>query len=154
MIRVQNFLLIDKEFVSLDDFRGNIPDPNYIEGAVCLDVNGTQVLTLEMWDLIDQLWAYVVQGLEEIQQQNAWRTYFPDQPLELSFKTDARRQIITIEVNPDTGSIKASAQYDEFFSLMGDEARNFFLKMKQIAPANQNTYDSCLEQIESLYVIG
>lgn len=39
------------------------------------------------WDLVDQLWAYLLNVAEEVLNSGKGETYFPDQPLKLHMKT-------------------------------------------------------------------
>lgn len=149
MIRVASYLLIDEQFVPIEQFTGQVPDPNYVDGAIELNVNGVDVLTKDFYDYVDQLWSYIAQGLVEVAKTGTWKTYFPDQPTELSFRADSKRQRITIEVIPSRGRIVASADYDEFMSAMCEAGERFFRKMIKLLPQHQKMYENEMRDLET-----
>lgn len=167
MIKVQNFILIGDELLPFDSFEGPVPDPLYIEGAIHLEINGTVIMSLESWDLVDQLWAYIAQGLEALTTEMSWNTTFPDQPTELTFKTDARRQHVYVEVflpkrqfayidpsgrrhDPEpTRRINASAEYSEFMQAMCEAGQQFFRRMIGLVPQKTTNYEKQLARLEA-----
>lgn len=150
MIRVESYLLVDKQFIPVESFTGRVPDPHYIEGAIQLEINGVMVLTLELYDYVDQLWSYVANGLIKLTTQQSWKTYFPDQPIELSFRTDERRQRVTVEATPSKGRVTASASYDEFMTVMSEAGQQFFRRMIELVPENRTANELVLRDLQSI----
>lgn len=77
---------IDDYFVPLSDIEGlkNIKsqlDSYYLSGAIILKYGEQDLLDVTMWDLVDQLWAYFLNLIEEVIETGESETYFPDQPL-------------------------------------------------------------------------
>lgn len=150
MIRVASYLLIDEQFVLVEDFNGQIPDPDYIDGAIELNINGVDVLTKEMYDYVDQLWSYIAQGLVEIEKTGTWETLFPDQPTELSFHADEKRRRVRIEATPSKGRVVASADYDEFMLEMSKAGQLFFSRMMELVPENKEVDLKQMERLQSV----
>lgn len=98
MIRVESYLKVGNDFVPIAEFKGRVKDPEYVEGAIEVEIDGVKVLTLELWDDINWLWPYIANSLEELATEQTASTSFPDQPIELIFRTDNRRQRIVVEV--------------------------------------------------------
>ncbi|MGP2438629.1 hypothetical protein [Streptomyces sp. JW3] len=59
---------------------------DYIDGAIDLFVHGVPILDRELWDYVDQLWAYILNMIEELRKRDEVHTFFPDQPIKLTFK--------------------------------------------------------------------
>ena len=76
MTKVQTYLRIRDEFVPIDQFRGILPDTFYIEGAIVLSLNGREIFQLKHYDLVDQLWAYIVDGLHAILEGKDYDVFF------------------------------------------------------------------------------
>jgi len=85
-VECRSYLLIDNEFVPIETVKSRPHDIQYIEGAIELSVNGVRMIDRSVCDLVDQLWAYIVNGLDNLSQGRAHHCHFPDQPLQLSFE--------------------------------------------------------------------
>ncbi|SDW90269.1 hypothetical protein SAMN05444487_107156 [Marininema mesophilum] len=56
----------------------------YLNGAIVLKYYDTPLLDFNKWDLVDQTWTYLVQMINELEeQQESFRT-FPDMPVKLA----------------------------------------------------------------------
>lgn len=55
MIEVRSYFRVDGQFVLADDLQGDVPDTDYVEGAITVDVDGVPFIDFEHWDLVDQL---------------------------------------------------------------------------------------------------
>ncbi|MDK4256429.1 hypothetical protein V7728_11830 [Bacillus sp. JHAA] len=51
-------------------------DPNYLSGAIILKYGEQELLDVTMWDLIDQLWAYFLNLIEEAIETEESETLF------------------------------------------------------------------------------
>lgn len=85
MISVRTYIKKEEEFIEFHSYTGHIEDSNYIEGALELTINGITLLDKDMWDYIDQLWSYIVDGIVCILNDQPFESYFPDQPIKISF---------------------------------------------------------------------
>lgn len=75
-----------KNFILVNNYNGIVKDPRHIDGAIELMVNGKAIISQEQWDLIDQLWIYIINGIESAINGKESIASFPDSPVKLSFK--------------------------------------------------------------------
>jgi hypothetical protein len=73
-------------FTLVENYTGSIRDPRHIDGAIVLVVDGVAIIGQEQWDLIDQLWIYIVNGLEQVVNGKTYQSSFPDSATELSLQ--------------------------------------------------------------------
>lgn len=148
-IHVRTYLRQGGEFVPVESFRGSLPDEHYIEGAIELTIHGQPILTLGMWDLVDQLWAYLVEGIFELHERREFHTFFPDQPLEVRFKPlGGGRVLVRVGHGAEGGSATIDTQ--EFILAMAFSARHFFERMRTIAPTSASSYERVLRSLTRL----
>jgi len=151
MIEIRTFLKQGENFVSPDEFNGPFPDEDYIEGAIELSINHRPLLTRAQWDYVDQLWAYLVSGLTHLQAGKPFKTYFPDQPMEVVLTPDTRNARVTIQVTSD-GTVEASTPLAAFIADMAKAARSFFERMRVLLP--KESYEQSLNEIGQLEQAG
>ncbi len=124
MITITTYILHEDSFVKVDSNTdvGLIADRFYIEGAIRM-WNGTEeILGLEQWDLVDQLWSYLLDGMEELLDGKGETSFsFPDQPLEMAFKM-VKGNGLLIRV----GTRKYIVDQKEFFSALLSAAEVFY----------------------------
>lgn len=70
--------------VSIDLADRYAGDPDYVHGAIELEIGGVILLDRSMWDLIDQLWAYWVMAIEQALFAPGAEFHFPDQPIRVA----------------------------------------------------------------------
>jgi hypothetical protein len=121
-------------------------DPDYIDGAIDLSVHGVPILDRELWDYVDQLWAYICNMVEELRTQDEAYTYFPDQPIKLTFKRIGGGQIL-VSLNWPTEGRQAAVEEDLFLEQLKESGREFFEQMKDLVPSNADAYDEALARL-------
>ncbi|MDA2811075.1 hypothetical protein O4J56_10545 [Nocardiopsis sp. RSe5-2] len=134
-IEIASFLKSsDGAFIPLDRWQGGVEDPDYVEGAIDLAVDGTVLLDTALWDYVDQLWAYILTMLSDLRSERRVRTYFPDQPIELVFqRTAPGRLLVTVKV--DASDVRtADVAEAEFTAALAEAAEVFFSEMERILP--------------------
>lgn len=148
MIRVKSYIWVDRrEFVPIRDFTGPVKDPEYIEGAIELEVDSERLFTLENWDLVDQLWGYLVDGLVHVRDGQEFATRFPDNPAQIVMKRSADKRNVVMQVSdPETRIVRA--RYGEFMQTMTEGAREFFEHLTRFLP--RSDFDFLFEQLNSL----
>ena len=124
MIDVKTYLKVGDEFLMPSQFYQEVDDPDYIEGAIELIVDGEKILNLSMWDYVDQLWAYLIDGLINLNDGKSFSTFFPDQPIEVKF-TPQGKEFFLFELLADDHKRKL-INTKEFFNTLIPEAENFF----------------------------
>lgn len=148
MFSVRSFLKENDQFIPVIDFTGAIEDPDYIEGAIEIQLNEKFLLDCSSWDYIDQLWAYFVDGLVEVANGKEFLTYFPDQPIEVLFQPTQNHKQVNIRVKMKSEiTLDGSVQYSEFMEVMTIAAETFFQQMAEIVPSLQDFYKSVNQKL-------
>ncbi|WP_423393809.1 hypothetical protein [Burkholderia sp. LMG 21824] len=147
MIVAKTYLKIKRKFVNFYDFSGKIPDPDYIEGAIEISINGVEIFNKEMWDCVDQLWAYLAEGIVCVARGEGFKTYFQDQPIEVSFDIQGSKVIVAVTVHE---TVKVVVDRSEFVSEMKRLAVEFFEGMKGRGDRYKGNSDFYLNKLNSL----
>jgi hypothetical protein len=77
---------IESYFVPITDTR-ELLDFEYLSGAILFKYGEQILLDVTLWDLVDQLWAYILNVLESLLRTGKGETYFPDQPIKLQINS-------------------------------------------------------------------
>ncbi|WKU44775.1 hypothetical protein Q3V23_12190 [Streptomyces sp. VNUA116] len=117
----------------------SIPDPSYVEGALVLSANGVEVLSLEHWDYVDQLWSYVVNMLESLKTSDSASTGFPDQPMELKFTRKGSYGVLVQSIARDDKR-SAVVEEAELLSVLREAGVRFFDRMQELDPRSASSY--------------
>lgn len=142
---IYTHLKVGNEFQNIYGYKGVLPDCDYVEGAIECTIKGQVIFNKEHWDLIDQLWIYIVDGLLMIQNGNEYDTFFPDQPLRLRI-VPITKYLVEVTVGNKSMKIDRLA----FVSTLASGAVEFFNAMRELAPQSSTTWDKYLHQAESL----
>jgi hypothetical protein len=140
---------LGEKFIAIEDVaavKNILPDidSDYIDGYLFLKYQDSTLLSAAQWDLIDDLWAYILNLIEEMLERRYAECYFPDQPLLMSL-TDQKNFVIFALYG---GKKKWLLPRQEFLNALLDAAEHFFKQMKVYFPQNQ--YNVELKQIEQL----
>ncbi len=142
---VESFFRINGEFVPVEHYTGALPDIDYIEGAIECRIGGQSLLGKENWDLVDQLWSYILQGLSALHKGEEYESCFPDQPLLLRFRIVSERSVeITV------GESGSCVDRRVLVSTLAAGAITFFTSMLRIAPSLSESWSQDLSQARSL----
>ncbi|MFI9201846.1 hypothetical protein [Streptomyces sp. NPDC053048] len=135
MVEIETFLKgADGGFVQVEACHTPPTDLDYIEGAILLSIDGLEIIGLEEWDYVDQLWCYVADMVKQVRATGYAETYFPDQPIELSFRASGSRILVTSKIGAEVK--RASASSVDLLDSVRVAGLSFFEKMSQLAPAN------------------
>ena len=133
---VESYIKYGDRFVPIAEANAPVADPFYIEGALCISVNGQELLTLAHADLIDQLWLYVVDGLERLRRGELFETYFPDQPTKLSIRP-LGTQLLLLTVQAGIGDMSVQADRQDVLTALADGAHRFFSAFDRVEPNHE-----------------
>jgi hypothetical protein len=135
------------QFSQLDVATGRPGDPRHIEGAIELTINGVQILDTFVWDYVDQLWAYISDMIVALGERGEASTYFPDQPIRLSFrKQGLSRVLVTLELDASTRRV-ASINESELVNALRVGGLAFFRKMSELVPENRAGYEPSVARL-------
>ena len=123
MISVKTYIKSNNEFVEFNHYEEAFEDSDYIEGAIELTINGVILFNKDMWDYIDQLWSYIGDGIICIQSNKPFETYFPDQPIKISFTPVKESVSVSVICYSE---IKVKVDKKEFIHEMSKHVISFF----------------------------
>ena len=123
-------------------------DLDYIEGVLHLTYNNQVIINFIAYDLIDQLWAYFLNMIEEFLQNKKSSMYFPDQPLPMSMK-EISSDYISFSIDIEQPSEWKLPKY-EFFNALLCGAKDFFEKMILLIEEKNDIYQVQLKKIKLL----
>jgi hypothetical protein len=141
---IETLIKRGEEFVPLGEVRESPPDPDYIEGAIVWEIDHQSLLTSRHWDLVDQLWAYIADGVDKLRHGLEFETYFPDQPLLLRFK---RLNPHSVEVT--IGEDRFVVHEEPFFASLMDGGNQFFSRMLELLPQFESTWNRYRQLLKS-----
>ncbi|NMO95001.1 hypothetical protein HII30_04250 [Paenibacillus lemnae] len=124
---------IEEYFVQIKDVREilNLKDSldfDYLNGAITLKYFEQSLLDVSLWDLVDQLWSYILNAIEELLNTGEAETYFPDQPVKIRLKSVSKDTVLyEIEANDH---FKISIPKNELIETLLDGANEFFKSME------------------------
>ena len=95
-VEIRSFMKVDGDLIPIEEFQGPIIDRLYIEGAIEMSVGRQTLLSRDMVDYIDQLWAYLVEGLGEVMVGREFSTCYPDMPLTIVLRPQGDRVAIKV----------------------------------------------------------
>jgi hypothetical protein len=91
-----------------------------------------QILDFRHWDLVDQLWSYLVDAVESlVSGEKAVEFYFPDQPLLFKMKVISDF-VLLLELE----DMRYSVNRQEFLGSLLKGAESFFLILSQCVDEN------------------
>lgn len=123
MILVKTYIKSKNNFIEFNDYTEKFEDSDYIEGALELMINDVVLLNKDMWDYIDQLWSYIADGIICIQNNQAFETYFPDQPIKISFTPIKESVFVSVTCHSEK---KIKVNKKEFINIMTKHIIDFF----------------------------
>ncbi|WP_242217389.1 hypothetical protein [Bacillus cereus group sp. BfR-BA-01380] len=143
MISVKSYIKNDKIITSLDNIESDfleyfmhfndvkclelVTDFDYMEGAIIINYYENPILGFKQWDMIDQLWSYFINAIEELlENQNGVSFYFPDQPLEVKMQFISQEQILL-----SIAGEKTCFNKNELLFALLKGAENFFDILKE-----------------------
>lgn len=138
-INIDTFLSVGHLLVPVDQVRRRASDEDYVGGAIELTIDGRAIMTRTEVDLVDLLWAFLVNISIEADRGVIGSTGFPDQPIELTVAPQGRRVEVTLRY-PGVER-RASADADEFFTAVINRGIEFFEMMKRVTPTKTHILD-------------
>ncbi|ENH98124.1 hypothetical protein J416_02129 [Gracilibacillus halophilus YIM-C55.5] len=99
-------------------------DFDYINGAITIEYYNNLIMDFSLWDLVDQLWSYLIQLVEDVVQTGYGMTYFPDQPVKIEMKVVSKDLLLFAL---DEGEIiRELLPMQEFINALFKSAENFY----------------------------
>lgn len=155
-VKIDNLSILNQNssdyFVRLDDkdlFMGIMDDidRDYIEGVIHFEYNGSVIMDFTYWDIIDQLWAYLINSIEDYIKSQESEIYFPDQPIKLKMKA-INKNLVLFSIESNDG-IQLTLPKQELFQSLLDSGEAFFLRLQDYFDGGLD-YSNEIEQINAL----
>ena len=140
-----------KYFIEVSDensILGIADDLDYIKGSIYLKYGDKIVLDFKLLDYIDQLWAYILNMLEELMSSGCAEMLFPDQPVKIKLKNISKENIVMI-LEENTCS-SWTLPKNEFISTLLNAGEAFFKDITKNLNLDEKYYESELNQIQEL----
>ena len=145
LLNNSELFFIEVDHINSNSEYFNLIDPNYLEGAIVLKYYNDIIIDFRYWDLIDQLWSYLVNMIEDISTNEIFECYLPDQPVKISLKKTSNNYVVfSVDIN------KWNLEKDSFFKCVLEGAETFFYKMHLCFNSNAKHYLDELERIKCL----
>ncbi|WP_370945089.1 hypothetical protein AB5J62_39220 [Amycolatopsis sp. cg5] len=147
MVEVRTFLRMpDGSFEPFSECVTSPRDPDYVEGAIELVVEGVEIFGLPEWDLVDQLWAYICEMLARFRAENQVQISFPDSPIDFILKRSSPgRVLVTAQMTQEKRSVSVSEE--ELVTALTVEARRVLTRMSELLPGSKGSYAIALDQL-------
>lgn len=135
-------------FVSLDELSSQplvLQTHGYLEGALVLMINGQPIISELEWDVLDELWDDIVNGIAKLDngEESEWTTYFPEQSIKLSMIR--KGQDCEVVLKSSHGERRALCTYAALRSALLTEGERFF---RTVAPLVDEDTDFYFEMAE------
>ncbi|MFH9044930.1 hypothetical protein ACH4FA_37295 [Streptomyces sp. NPDC017966] len=148
MIEIETYLRDSGgKFVQVDACTARPADADYVEGAVRIAIHGVEIIGISEWDYVDQLWAYVASMVPQLSAAGYAATYFPDQPIELSFRQQGSQVIVSAKSGNDAKRVSVSTS--DFVAALRGAGAAFFGKMSELLPENADSYSESRRELLS-----
>lgn len=142
---IDTLIRVGNVFCTMQQVSPRQLDSNYIEGAIVWQVDGVEILGESHWDLVDQLWVYIISGIEKVLALEEYSTFFPDQPLSLAF-----RPLPSGLVEVKVGSERHVLNTDVFCVSLTEGAGKFFTQMVLLVPNKRSFWESQLTVVDGI----
>jgi hypothetical protein len=150
VIKIRSYLRQpDSLFAPIEDVTETPSDPRHVEGAIQLSIDEVPILDNELWDDVDQLWAYIGNMVEELVRSGHASTLFPDQPIELTFRRTGNGRVLVSTHVDDDDVRAASVDERELLSALRESGSAFFQKMTTLLPMNAAGYDDAVRRLNA-----
>lgn len=148
MIEFRSFLQDDDTLIPIEEATKPPPDEDYIDGVVEMLVDGQPILGRDKVDLVDQLWAYLIQGLEQLSSGEDFSTFYPDMPLEV--RMTRRGTVISITSDDREKVNRATVELEDLRQAMLPAAETFFRRIRELTSEHDKLYAKYLDRIARL----
>ena len=150
MLTIKSLIKIDDKLVPIDEFEGPVVDPDYIEGAIDLTIDHKPILRRELVDYVDQLWAYLVDGLGEVVAGREFSTGYPDMPIDIVLSPRGSNVSISVRSKSHKWDADACTAVAELVDALVPAGTLFFERMCRLVPSHRVAYEQCIADLARL----
>lgn len=140
----------EKHFVDINNYNEIIRikkdlDLNYLKGAIYLIYNDQIIIDFCYYDMVDQLWGYLLNMMEEFLETNKSEMSFPDHPTPIEMKNASQFYLVF-----SIGFVEWTLPKHEFFTALLLGAKDFFEKLMLLIEEEKEFCMFHLRKIEQL----
>ena len=142
-----------KYFIEVSEKNGiaqlsNKLDLTYLAGAIYLKYGDEVMLDFKLWDYVDQLWAYILNLIEEFVLNGSSKILFPDQPAKIKIKKISDEyMIMVLETNTrHTWTLPSK----EFVITLLNESQFFFKSITESLRLTEDQYSFEISKTQEL----
>ena len=148
MISINSYLKENGNFIPFQEFQSESLDPFYIEGAIELSVDNKMMINVSMWDYVDQLWAYIIDGVRKVSSGEKFSIYFPDQPIKIEM-SPINDTYANLTVDCDH---KDSVTFElrDMINALKKYVLPFFEFLCDLVPENKEMYQEIIHELVAL----
>lgn len=147
---VYTYVKFGEDFIPFQQFNEKFPDPEYLDGAIDLMVEGVQLHGFDTWDYIDFLWSGIVRGMLMVVQGKAHREGFPDSSIDLVM-TPVGNNRICIELDKlEDRNARVTVDQNEVFKMLCQEARSFICRMDERLPQHRDVNEPMSNDLDEI----
>ncbi|MBP1999977.1 hypothetical protein J2Z69_000996 [Paenibacillus shirakamiensis] len=133
----------EKYFIHIDDKERIINiinqfDQDYLEGALIMKYKNSQILCFELWDYVGDLWAYLLNAVEEFLMNRKGECYLPDQPIKIEILENRYDSIKFIVGEGKYGCTIIPKLI--FLQTIINEAEHFFMRFNEYFMSHQYNF--------------
>lgn len=150
MLTVKTVLKKGNKFVSIEQWTGKVDDPEYIEGALIVTLNGKIILDESLWDDINYFWPYIANGFIDILEGKDFQTGFPDQPITFSVKHISKTWLQLHIFAEDKEFVNVKIRKEEYLSEMTRAAKDFFIRLYEISPESEQDFNHYMDLLNNV----
>ncbi|MDM5175616.1 hypothetical protein PO883_00120 [Massilia sp. DJPM01] len=150
MLTARTVLKKGNTFIPIEEWKGAIEDPEYVEGAIILTLNGKIILDESLWDDVNWFWPYIANGLPDILEGKDFQTGLPDQPITFSVKHLNDNWLLLHVFSKDRELVKVKIKKNDYLSEMARGAIDFISRIEEIAPGSVSSIDHYMELLSDV----
>lgn len=132
--------------IEVEEYKQEI-DCDYISGVITIEYDNHFLMDFSLWDLIDQLWSYIIQLVEDVIYPGYGKTYSLDQPLKMEMKVISQ-DLILFSLN-DGKIVKETLPKQTFLNALLKGAESFFTNLINYCD-NEIVFREELDRIKSI----
>lgn len=143
-VTVQTLIREDERFVSLAEStrRRSEPEARSIEGAIRLTVDGKRLIDEDVWDDVDSLWSYLLNGLVRARQELPFQCGFPNGPRPIRITPDKAGRVRLSFGAGYSDAVEAVAELEPLSRAMALAGRELFTWLAKVAPSRAGEQDA------------
>lgn len=150
MVVVRSLIKVANKLLPVEEFVGTIVDDHYVEGAIELTIDRKPILRREMIDYVDQLWAYLIDGVSEVVAGREFATGYPGMPIDIVFRPRGGRVTIALSSSSHKWDADASISVADLVSSLVPAGILFFERLRPLVPSHRAMYDRCIADLTQL----